>query len=306
MAKDLYQSLGVPRTASDDEIRKAYRKLAKEFHPDLHPGDKNAEERFKTISAAYAILGDADKRARYDRGEIDDSGQERPPEGMYRYYAESPRGRAYQSRAGYADFADMGDIFADLFGSEAMFAEGRGRRGPRRGVDLHYRLAVGFLDAVNGAKKRLTMPDGKTLDVTVPAGLRDGQMLRLKGQGQSGEAGAAVGDALVEIAVEPHPFFRRDGDDIRVEVPVSLTEAVLGGKIRVPTVEGPVDLTVPKGANTGTVLRLRGKGVRKADGGRGDQLVELKVMLPPKPDPGLEDLVKKWGASYPVRRDLGV
>ena len=302
MSEDPYALLGVAKTASADEIRKAYRKLAKKLHPDLNPGDKSAEEKFKKVTAAYDLLGDPDKRKRFDAGEIDASGAERPPEHFYRHYAESGSGQRYDSNAGYADFGDLGDIFSDLFGRGGAGGRGRMRM---QGADMRYQLEVDFLDAANGAKKRLTMPDGKTLDVTIPAGMQDGQTLRLKGQGgpapSGGAAGAGTpGDAYVEIRVRPHRLFERKGQDIHVELPVTLGEAVLGAKVTVPTVTGPVAMTVPKGANTGTTLRLKEKGVLNAKSGkRGDQYVRLKVVLPEQPDAELEKLVGEWASKHP-------
>jgi DnaJ-class molecular chaperone len=297
VSEDPYAVLGVAKTASADEIRKAYRKLAKKLHPDLNPGDRQAEERFKKVTAAYELLSDPEKRRRFDRGEIDASGAERPPESFYRHYAESGSGHRYDSRAGFADFGDLGDIFADLFGRTGMRG---GTRVRMQGADVRYQLTVDFLDAVNGAKRRLTMPDGKILDVTIPAGLQDGQTLRLKGQGQPGLGGGPPGDAYVEIRVRPHKLFERKDADIHVELPVTLAEAVLGGKVTVPTVTGPVTMTVPKGSNTGTVLRLREKGVPIGKTGkRGDQYVRLKVVLPDRPDAELEAFVREWSAKHP-------
>ena len=297
MSEDPYALLGVAKTASADEIRKAYRKLAKKLHPDLNPGDKSAEEKFKKVTAAYDLLGDPDKRKRFDAGEIDASGAERPPEHFYRHYAESGPGQRYDSKAGYADFGDLGDIFSDLFGRGGAGGRGRMRM---QGADARYQLEVDFLDAANGAKKRLTMPDGKTLDVTIPAGMQDGQTLRLKGQGGPAPEGGTPGDAYVEIRVRPHRLFERKGQDIHVELPVTLGEAVLGAKVTVPTVTGPVAMTVPKGANSGTTLRLKEKGVLNAKSGkRGDQYVRLKVVLPEKPDAELEKLVGEWATKHP-------
>ncbi len=303
MSEDLYATLGVAKTATADEIRKAYRKLAKKLHPDLNPGDKTAEEKFKKVTAAYDLLSDADKRARYDKGEIDAQGVERPPESFYRHHAESGSGQRYDSRAGYADFGDLGDIFSDLFGrGGAGGAGGRGRMA-MQGADLRYQLAVDFLDAVNGAKKRLTMPDGKTLDLTIPAGLKDGQTLRLKGKGQPGQGNAPAGDAYVEIQVMPHKLFERRDNDIHIEIPITIPEAVLGGKVTVPTVTGPVTMTVPKGSNTGATLRLKERGVpHGAAGKRGDQYVRLKIMLPDKPDAELERLGRRVVGQTSLRR----
>jgi DnaJ-class molecular chaperone len=239
------------------------------------------------VSAAYDLVGDAEKRARFDRGEIDASGAERPPRGFYRDHA-GGAGDHYASADGFADFAGADDIFADLFGRG-------GRTNLRmRGQNAHYRLELDFLDAVNGAKRQVTMPDGSVLDVSIPAGTRDGQILRLRGKGMAGLNGGPPGDALVEIAVRPHRIFTRKGDDIHVELPISLREAVLGGKINVPTPEGAVAMTIPRWSNTGSVLRLKGKGVPRSGGNRGDEYVTLKVMLPAKPDPELEKFMAQW------------
>jgi DnaJ-class molecular chaperone len=287
---DPYELLGVKKDASADEIQKAYRGLAKKLHPDLNPGNKKSEEQFKNVSAAYALLSDPEKRARFDRGEIDASGQERPQQRYYRDFADSGASRTYSSDAGYADFADE-DLFADLFG-------GRGRANLRmRGADAHYQLEVDFLDAVNGAKRQITLPDGAALEVTIPAGTRDGQVLRLRGKGRPGIGGGAPGDALIEIAVRPHPHFTRKDDDIHVELAIPLDQAVLGGRISVPTPTGPVTMTVPKWSNSGAVLRLKGKGVPRRGGAHGDEYVTLKVMLPEKPDPELEKLIAQWRAA---------
>lgn len=315
MAKDLYQRLGVSKDASDADIKKAYRALAKEHHPDLHPGDAEAEARFKEVSQAYAILGDAEKRSQYDRGEIDETGAERPEQQFYRQYADQDSSWKYHQSEGFGGYDDLGDILDGLFGSRGRARGGRGGAGPdmggqsfrMRGGDVRYHMTVDFLEAVNGAKKRVTMPDGRTLDISIPKGLRDGQQLRLKGQGQPGAGGGSTGDAYVTIAVEPHAFFERRGDDIHVGVPVTLTEAALGAKIKVPTVSGPVTLTVPKGSSTGSVLRLRGKGLPKKGGGAGDQLVRLEVVLPSRPDAALTEFLENWdGDVADPRKKLGV
>jgi DnaJ-class molecular chaperone len=295
LAADPYTILGVKKDASQDEIQKAYRRLAKKLHPDLNPGDRQAEERFKEISAAYDLLGDQAKRSRFDRGEIDASGMERPQQRYYRDFAE---GGAYASDAGFADFEGMDDILSQIFGRER-------RAGMRmRGEDVRYRLELDFIDAINGGKRQITLPDGSVLDVNIPPGTRDGQILRLRGKGRPGTGGGPPGDALVEIEVRPHRLFMRKGDDIHLNLPISLDEAVLGGKVKVPTPSGPVTMTVPKWANTGTVLRLKGKGVPRIDGSRGDEFVTLKVMLPEKPDPELEKFIAQWRGAYSPRQAM--
>ena len=237
---------------------------------------------------AYDLLGDPDKRARFDRGEIDASGAERPQHRYYRDFAEGGASHPYATDAGFADFAGADDVLSEIFGRG-------GRANLRmRGQDVHYRLDLDFLDAVNGAKRQLTLPDKSALDVTIPPGTRDGQILRLRGKGRPGIGGGPSGDALIEIEVRPHPIFTRKGDDIYVELPISLKEAVLGGKVTVPTPSGAVTMTVPKWTNTGRVFRLKGKGVLRPDGGRGDEHVTLKVMLPETPDPELEKLIAQW------------
>jgi DnaJ-class molecular chaperone len=298
---DPYQTLGVAKTASQAEITKAYRKLAKELHPDLHPGDQKAEARFKEVSAANSILSDPEKRKRFDAGEIDAQGQERPEHHFYRGYADGNQGAKYAQGGEFPD--DLGDVFADLFG-------GRGGRGGSRanfrarGADVSYTLRASFLEAANGAKKRITMPDGKVLDLNIPPGLKDRQTLRLKGQGQPGFGGGPTGDAYVEIVIEPHAYFTRKDNDVHITLPVSLTEAVLGGKVETPTVSGNVTLSVPKGSNTGTQLRLKGKGIiDPATGQHGDQYVRLQVMLPETTDLALEAFVQEWpGQDYDARQ----
>jgi len=282
---DPYQTLGVKKDASQDDIQKAYRRLAKKLHPDLNPGNELAEERFKEVSQAYDLLGDPGKRARFDRGEIDASGAERPRQRYYRDFAEGAS--SYASDSGFADFG-ADDFLSEIFGRQA-----RGNL-RMRGQDVHYRLPLGFLDAINGGKQQLTLPDGSVLDVAIPPGTRDGQILRLRGKGRPGIGGGPPGDALIEIEVRPHHIFTRKGDDIHVELPISLKEAVLGGKVSVPTPSGAVTMTVPKWSNTGTVLRLKGQGAPKPGGGRGDEYVALKVMLPERPDPELEKFVSQW------------
>lgn len=293
MSDDPYAALGVAKTATQDEIRKAYKKIAKESHPDLNPGDPEAGARFKAASAANDLLKDPEKRARFDRGEIDASGQERPERKFYREYAEGPEA-TYHTRRGYEDFGDMSDVFADLFGQRPRGARTQGMQ--MRGPDRRYTLDVGFLEAAQGATRRITLPDGRVLDVKIPSGLADGQTLRLRGKGGEGIGGGPAGDALVTVGVEPHAFFRREGDDILVELPIALDEAVLGARVEVPTIDGRVALTVPKGASSGQVLRVRGRGVKRGDR-RGDQLVSLRIVAPLRIDADLEDFFRKWRES---------
>lgn len=296
--KSPYDVLGVAATASQEDIRKAYRALAKKYHPDLHPGDKEAEERFKEVTAAYDLLSDAEKRARFDRGEIDASGAERRERSFYRAYGDASAGAKYSpfGEEGASGFGAE-DVFADIF---SRFGGGGGRTQFRmQGADVTYTLRCDFLDAINGASKRITFPDGKTLDVAIPKGTRDRQTLRLKGQGMPGIGGGPPGDAYIEVHVEPHAFFTRKDENIHVEVPVTLAEAVLGARIRVPTVDGAVTLSVPAGSNTGTTLRLRGKGVQSGGGRRGDQYVTLKVVLPDEPDEELKAFLAKWSPAHP-------
>lgn len=302
MAEDPYTTLGVARDATADDIRRAYRRLAKQHHPDLNPGNTVAEERFKAVSVANELLSDPEKRAKFDRGEIDASGQEMPPRQTYRSYADGAEGNRYSySGASPEDWPggtgpDVDDIFGDLFGARQA---GGGTR-PRRGRDDRYALTVGFLEAVNGAARRLTLPDGRTLDVKVPVGVEEGQTLRLRGQGSAGRNGAPAGDALIEVHVEDHPFFRRDGQHIRFDLPVTVPEAVLGGPAQVPTPGGRLKLTIPPHSDTGRELRLRGRGV-PAHGGQaaGDLFVTLRVVIG-RPDAALEEFLRGWQPEHPA------
>jgi len=286
-----YDVLGVAPTASVDEIKKAYRRLARKLHPDLNPGDKAGEEKFKEVANAWRLLGDPEKRKRFDAGEIDETGNARPQQRYYRDYAESGSADHYANDAGYADFADGDDPFADLLRRSAQ------ARANRPGQDMHYRLPITFAESIAGATKRLTLPTGGMLDVTLPAGMVDGQTLRLKGKGAPGAGTGGPGDALIEVEVLPDPRFTRNGDDITFEAPISLTEVVLGGPIRVPTPTGDVTMTIPPGSNGGTTLRLKGKGAPHRGGGSGDQFVKLKIVLPKNPDPELKEFVSNWAAG---------
>jgi len=296
MAQTPYELLGVKPDASADEIRKAYRKLAKQFHPDINPGKPEAEARFKEISAAYDLLSDSDKRARYDRGEIDETGAERPPRGYYRSQAEGAQGWRYQPE-GEMDLSDLEDLFA-AFGSAGRRRRGEAGAGFRaRGADRHFTLTVDFVTAATGGKQRLSLAPEERLDVTIPAGVEDGQVLRLRGKGGPGFGGGTSGDALIEVHVAAHPLFRRDGDNVLLELPVSLAEAVLGAKVSVPTVTGPVTMTIPKGSDAGRQLRLRGKGIQKTS--PGDEIVTLKVFIGPSSDPELAAFLEKWAPQHP-------
>lgn len=301
MADDPYVLLGVPRTASADDIQKAFRKLAKELHPDLNPNDTTAAERFKKVSAAYELLSDADKRARFDRGEIDGGGEPRRGYNPFGAGGGGPFPRGARpgggpgGGTGPADDMGFGDIFSDLFGRG-----GRPRPSvPSRGQDVRYTLEVEFIEAVTGAKKRVSLPEGGVLDLAVPEGVEDGQTLRLKGKGRPGLRGAEPGDALVEVKIRPHKEFRREGNDILLDLPISIDEAVLGTRIEVATATGRVALAVPKGTSSGTVFRLRGKGVRSmTTGATGDQLVTVQIVLPPVIDEQLSYFMSEWRQKH--------
>lgn len=310
---DPYQTLGVARGASEDEIKKAYRKLAKELHPDRNKDNPKASERFSQVTQAYDLLTDKDKRARFDRGEIDGDGNPTAPFG----YGPRPGAGARTGGGGFsADFGgggdsgDFSDIFESIFGGArggggGGFQGGFGRRPSPKGANVPYRLVVSFEDAASLAPQRVTLRDGKTIDLKLPAGVESGTQMRLTGKGDAGPGGN--GDAIVTIEVGAHRFFTRDGDDVRLDLPISLAEAVLGGKVPVPTVEGNVMLTVPKGASSGKTLRLKGRGFHKKGGGRGDQLVTLMVEIPAD-DAALTGFVESWDgrdAGNP-RAKLGV
>jgi DnaJ-class molecular chaperone len=317
MALDLYQRLGVKRGASDEEIKKAYRSLAKQLHPDRNKDKPDTAKRFAEVTHAYDLLSDKDKRARYDRGEIDEDGNPKMPFGSgfggYSPGAGGPQpgpdGPDFQSfNFGGADAADLSDLFEGLFGGAAG---GRARpggfrqraRAPQKGADVAYRLKVPFVDAVTLRPQRITLADGKTIDLKLPKGLEDGTRIRLAGKGEEGPAGR--GDAIVTVDIAPHRFYTRDGHNIRLSLPVTLKEAVLGAKVKVPTPEGTVMLTIPKGTTSGKVLRLKGRGFVDRNGKRGDQLVTAEIEVPAS-DPELQKFAENWNGSGNPRASLGV
>lgn len=306
MSDDPYEVLGLTKTATADEIKKAHRKLVRTSHPDIHPDDPDAELRFKRISAAYDLLKDPETRKRFDAGEIDASGAERAQHRdrrFYRDYAESPAGGGGPS--GFGGFGgDPSDIFAEILRQRAGAGHHPGFSAP--GPDSRYSLEVGFLEAALGAKTRITLPGGSNLEVSIPPGTADGQTLRLRGKGGQGVGGGAPGDALVTLSVRPHPVFQRDGDDILVTLPITLDEAVLGGKVAVPTIEGRVSVNIPKCASGGQLLRLRGRGLARKGGKRGDQKVDLRIVSPPQIDAELAAFMEGWreANAYDPRTEL--
>ena len=314
--RDPYTILGVAKAASEADIKKAFRALAKKHHPDTHPGDAGAAKRFQEISGAYDILGDKEKRAKFDRGEIDAAGN---PRGF------DPRAQGFQGGpfggmggggreqhfewsgpgAGTGGEAAQGfraeDIFADLFGGRG--GGGRRRTQPQPGEDFAFELTVGFEEAAKGGTRRLSLPDGREIDVRIPAGLKDGQQIRLKGQGGPGHNGGPAGDVRMTVSVASHPWFTREGNNLKMDLPVTLNEAVLGGSITVPTLTGPVTLKVPAGSNSGSVLRLKGKGIA-AKPHHGDLYVRLVVTLPDKADADLRKFAEGWKAHYDPRAKM--
>ena len=293
MAQDPYQTLGLSKSATADEIKAAFRKLAKKHHPDLNPGNKAAEARFKAASAANELLSDPERRARFDRGEIDAEGHPTERE-FYKQYAEGAQGGRYRPQSAQDDA--FGDIFEHMF--RLGGGPGRGQGGAFRGQDMQFALTIGFSLAALGGTTRITLPEGRGLDVNIPPGLRDGQTIRLRGQGQPGFNGGPAGDVLIEVSVAPHPYFRREGDDIYVDLPVTLAEAMLGGKVTAPTLTTPVTLTVPPHSDAGKTLRLRGRGI-PAHGKRpaGDLYVKLTLVAGP-PDAALEEALRAWASRH--------
>lgn len=298
--RDPYAILGVPKSANGDEIKAAFRKLAKQYHPDLNPGDREVERRFKEANAAYDFLSDPTKRRRYDAGEIDAEGRERMRAGAQPGGGFRPTGRGQNPDDPFeSTFAKGGKRFGadDLFSELFETFGGKRAKGPARGDDVRVKLGVSFLDAARGASKRIELPTGRQVDVRVPAGTETGQALRLSGLGRPGADGGKAGDAIVEIVVSPHDFFRKEGRDIWVDLPLTLKEAVLGAQVSTPTIDGPVKLSVPPGTSSGAVLRLKGKGLGKAGDARnrGDQFVRLAVKLPDK----MTDEFKRAVADLP-------
>ncbi len=318
---DLYQRLGVKRGATEPEIKKAYRSLAKQLHPDRNADNPKAAERFAQITHAYDLLSDKDKRARYDRGEIDEEGNPRMPFGGGGYgggaygggTGAGPRpGGGFEGAPGgfSADTADLSDLFEGLFGGNAGARRGgagagfgRTSRPVQKGADVAYRLKVPFVDAATMKEQRITLAGGRKINLKLPKGVEDGAKIRLAGQGQEGPGGR--GDAIVTIEISPHAFYVREGQNIRLVLPVTLTEAVQGAKVKVPTPEGPVMLTVPKGSTSGKLLRLKDRGFTGKDGKRGDQLIQLAIDIP-EGDTALEQFVAGWDGGGNPRAALGV
>jgi DnaJ-class molecular chaperone len=310
--RDPYTVLGVSKSASEAEIKKAFRALAKKHHPDTKGGDEAAQKKFQEISAAYDIIGDKDKRAKFDRGEIDANGN---PRYDAQGFEGHPFGRGAGGGPGSRDFhftwSNQGggetaegfraeDIFSDLFGGGQ-----RRRSQPRKGEDYALAVTVSFSEAALGATRRVTLPDGRDLDVRIPTGLKDGQQIRLKGQGGPGANGGPAGDILLSVSVASHPYFVRDGNDLKLDLPVTLQEAVAGGKVTVPTLTGQVAMTVPPNSNSGTVLRLKGKGIpARGSEAAGDLYAKLVISLPDKPDQALKDFASGWQAAYDPRAKL--
>ncbi|HEX3944337.1 MAG TPA: DnaJ C-terminal domain-containing protein [Rhizomicrobium sp.] len=307
--RDPYEVLGVAKTASEAEIKKAFRSLAKKYHPDTKGGDAAAQKKFQEISGAYDILGDKEKRAKFDRGEIDASGNPRgfDPRAHGFEGGRGPSGHQYSwsSDGETAEGFRAEDIFSELFGGGL----GSGRRGggkrPRAGESYEVAATVSFEEAARGGTRRVYMPDGRELDVRIPVGLRDGQQIRLKGQGGEGRNGGPRGDVLLNVSVAPHPYLTRDGNNLRMDLPVTLQEAVLGGKVTVPTLTGSVALSVPANSNSGAMLRLKGKGIpAHGNEAAGDLYVKLVVTLPDRPDAELRTFAENWTTTYDPRAKL--
>jgi len=305
LANDPYIELGVPKTASADELRKAFRKLAKQYHPDANPGNASAEERFKRVSGAFDVVGDPEKRKKFDAGQIDADGRE-----TMRGFGGGPggagpgpghpfgaRGAGFGGgRSAQFDGVDIEDILGDMFGGGGR-SRGFRQAPPPKGSDVRGKVDISLEDAITGGKKRLAFSDGRTIEVAIPKGASDGQTLRLKGQGMGGPGGA--GDALIEISIRPHPIYKVEGENLTMDVPVSVPDAILGGKVTVSTPDGAVALTVAAGSNSGQILRLKGRGMPKAGGKRGDLLARLIVTLPEAVEPELTQFAEDWRAKRP-------
>ena len=307
--RDPYEVLGVSREATEAEIKSAYRKLAKRYHPDKNKDDPKAKERFAEATTAYEIVGEATKRAQFDRGEIDAEGKARTfgfgggrgagYEGFDPFAGEPGGFGARPGGGGAAGGPDIDDILNEILGSRRGRGAGRGRTRPtpERGEDIAVTASVELEDLIGGEKARVRLPTGRTLDVSLPAGVEPGERIRLRGQGEPGANGGPPGDAIVTVEFAAHPRFTVDGANLRLDLPIGLDEAVLGGRVRVPTIEAPVELKIPAGTSGGRTLRLRGKGLPVKTGGRGDLLVTTRLVLPPNPDPELTALMEKWRAS---------
>jgi len=319
MALDLYQRLGLKRGADQAEIKKAYRSLAKQLHPDRNTDNPDAAKRFSEVTRAYDLLSDKDKRAQYDRGEIDEEGNPKMPFGGG--FGSRPGGGAGAGagpgagfegfQTNFGDAADLSELFEGLFGGGGRGGRPGGGFGgfrqraspPQKGADIAYRLRVPFVDAATLAPQRIKLADGKTIDLKLPKGVENGAKIRLAGKGDPGPGGS--GDAIVTVSIASHAFFRRDGNDIRLDLPVTLKEAVLGAKVKVPTPEGPVMMTIPKGSSSGRVLRLKGRGFTGKTGARGDELVTIEIHVPAG-DSELESFAEKWRGGDNPRAELGV
>lgn len=303
---DPYQTLGVSRTATADEIKAAYRKLAKKYHPDLNQGRKDIEQKFKEISVAYDLLSDADKRGRFDRGEIDAMGNERMYSRSSDSYGGGMGGGRNRSSRNYGNDDPFSQFNADDIFAEFFNTQNNGRsRSQQKAPEIHYAVNIPFVEACLGGKKRISLGPDKTIEVVIPAGAEEGQKLRLRGQGISAQG--VPGDAIITLHIDRHPHFTRKDSDILLDAPISITEAVAGATIKIPTLEGSVAVKTPRNASSGTKLRLKGKGIPRSGGERGDMMITLKIMLPDQPDSDLEDVLEKWGKkhAYDPRQKLG-
>lgn len=309
---NLYTILNVSKSATQDEIKKAYRSLAKKYHPDLHPNDKDIEKKFKEITAAYKILSDEKMRARYDRGEIDEDGNERP-DAMFRRGGYGTSGQGFNHSGftyspGSAEGSGFDDLFSSIFGASTGGFKQKRSPTARKGQDFHYTLKVSFLDAVNGCRKQVTLSSGKVVNFTIPPNTHDKQTLRLKGQGGAGAHGGPAGDVHIKILVAPHELFQQKGNDVYIDFPINLDEAINGGKVEIPTLTGKVSLTVPEGANHGAPVRLKGKGATDPKTKeKGNLYVTFKVILPETIDSDLKNAVGKWFKkhTYDARKNFG-